>query len=584
MKEFLRTLVASVVGTLIAAFLIYGMIVAGLAGAAAPRMPARAILVLGPELEVNDAGGAPALADLAQGAVLPTPLRTLVDALDAAAADARIAGILLHEGGPRVADWAQLRELRGALQRCSDAGKRVWAHAAAWDESGWYLASVADRLTIAPIGTFACDGFAAQMFYFGAALRKLGVVVQATRAGRYKSAVEPFTLDRSSPENDEQMLALLADVETMVFDACETARRLEPGALRAFAAEVGACSGEEAVRRGFLDAVVGFDAVLEELQEAAGAEDGGSFRQIHARDWLALADLERKGEVTVAVVYAVGDIVDGESVLDAGGATVARELRARRLDPQVDAVVLRVNSPGGSAAASEVIRREVELLRAAGKPVVASMGGVAASGGYWISCSATRILAEPATVTGSIGVLTLLPDVSPLLDRFGVHVSTVRTAPHADALDPFRARDAAEMERVQHFVDEIYAGFLDRVAHGRNLPRERVQELAEGRVWSGRAAREHGLVDALGSLGDAIRAAAELAGAHDGRYRVLGGERSPSAVDQLLEDVLQGRPDPVATLPASLRDLIAAAERQAAGLLTQPAPALARLPFNFSVR
>ncbi len=583
MKEFLRTLLACVLGTLIALLLLMVLIWAGLAGAGPAPLPDGAVLVIGPDTFVNDAGGAPVLQEAARGVAIPVPLRRLVDALDAAAAEDRISGILLHDGGPVCENWAQRRALHSALLRFRTTGKKVWAYAGAWDEAGWYLASAADQAWIAPLGTFECNGFAAQMFYFADALAKLGVNVQTTRVGKFKSAVEPFTLSRSSPENDAQIAALLEDLESSFLEDCAAARRLDVGELRAFASAGGVCGGEEAVRRRFLDRVGPFDELLAELAGAAGNDrETGAFRQIACGDWLERADLDRSGDVLVSVVYAVGEIVDGESGDQIGGATLARRLREVREDPDVDAVVLRVNSPGGSAAASEVILREVELT-AARKPVVVSMGGMAASGGYWISCRATRILAEPGTVTGSIGVLTLLPDVSPLLDKVGVGVSTVRTAPHADALGLYRARTPEEIAQVQAFVDEIYEGFLDRVAAGRELPRERVHEIAQGRVWSGADALELGLVDALGSLGDAIGEAAELAGATDGRYRVTGDERKPTPLDELVQDFLARGPQPVTLVPESLRRAAQDALRLAGPLRSRPVP-LARLPFTLAIR
>lgn len=583
MKEFLRTLLASVIGVLIALYLLLVILRAAFAGEALAPLPKTAVLVLGPEVQVNDAGGAPAWSEAAQGGVIPVPLRRLVDALDAAAAEDRILGILLHEGGPQCEDWAQRRELRAAITRFRATGKPVWAYATGFDEAGWYLSTAAQEVSIAPLGLFECNGFAAEMFYFGDALAKLGVQVQTTRAGKYKSAVEPFTLSRSSPENDEQMMALLHGIEQAFLDDCAASRRLEPAALRAFMQEGGVCGAEEAAERGFVDRVAPWDEMLRQLNEKAGTDSSsGSFQQVSCADWLARADDARRGEVLVAVIHASGDIVDGESVTQVGGATLARRLREARLDPAVNAVVLRVNSPGGSALASEVIRREVELTRAA-KPVVVSMGGLAASGGYWISCSATRILAEPSTVTGSIGVLALLPDFSPLMDRAGVHVSTVRTAPSADAMSPFRARTPEELARIQDVVDGIYDNFLDRVAEGRRMPREQVHEIGQGRVWSGADALNLGLVDALGSLGDAVRAAAELAGAVDGRYRVRGDEREPSAVDLMIHDVLGGGSEPLARVPESL--LRAAGEAWSLAQSAAAGPSiLARLPFRLTIR
>ncbi|MDA1260666.1 MAG: signal peptide peptidase SppA, partial [Planctomycetota bacterium] len=377
--------------------------------------------------------------------------------------------------------------------------------------------------------------------------------------------------------------AVLEDLEASVAAEAADARGITADALRAFIRERGWCGAEEAVERGLLDRVLHFGDLLEELETAAGVDDDtGSFRQVGFVDWVARQRAPRGGSRTIAVLYAEGEILDGEGAGAIGGNSFSRKLRALRDDDEVDAVVLRVDSPGGSAAASELILQEVQRLKQR-KPVVISMGGVAASGGYWISCQASRIVADPATVTGSIGVLGLMPNAAPALARLGIHVSTVRTSPYADALSLFRARDEAEMGRVQEFVDAIYETFLDRVAEGRGLPRERVHELAQGRVWSGTDAAEFGLVDALGGLGDAVRIAAQLAGAGADGYRVQWHDRAPGLLDRAMQDFFQGAPQPIAALPASLE----AAAREAWSLIrgggARPA-VLARLPFSLRVQ
>lgn len=582
MKSFLSNFLASTLGTIAAVVILLALVRIALTGEGPPALRDGTILVLGPEVAIDDQGGAPPWEELARGAAIPVPLHRAVAALDAAASERRIVGLLLADGGPRVEDWTQRRELRAALERFRAAGKKLWAHAGSWDTASWFLASGADDLSIEPLGLFELPGFAFRMVYFAEALRKLGVTVQTTRVGKFKSAVEPFTLDRSSAENDEQLRAILEDLQDSVYREAAAARGLEPSALGAFALERGACAGEEAVERGLLDRVLPMPALLGELEATGGGDGGGGFRQIAFGDWLQRQREPRGGDRTVAVVFAEGEIVDGESEEQIGGATLSRELRALRRDSEVDAVVIRVDSPGGSAAASDMVLQEVRLL-AAEKPVVVSMGGVAASGGYWISCQATRIVADPATITGSIGVLGLMPDVSGGLERLGVTVNVVRTSPWADALGPFRARDAAELARVQEFVDAVYDGFLDRVAVGRGLSRERVHEVAQGRVWSGADAVALGLADSLGGIGDAVRIAAELAGAGVEGYRVRWHDREPSAFERALESAFRGPPQPVAELPASLE--AAAREARALGLAGSARPAaLARLPFSLRVR
>ncbi len=594
MKNFVREVLASLLALVFGFWILYQVTLAGLGGPPLLTLPERAVLVLGPDLLVGDAGEQPSPAAMAlEGAPRVLALRKVVAALDAAAERDAFVGLLLVDGGPRVSGWAQRFELRDALERFRDRGKHVWAQADSWDEASYLLGSVADEIAIGPLGWFEWNGFSAKRFYFGELLDRLGVRVQVVKVGRYKSAVEPFLRDDMSPEAREQLVAYLDDLQAEVEERVAEGRKdLDPSDFAALRLGDGFLTAEDAVAGGWVDRVATRGDLVGDLASFTGwDEDLDSFRQVSFLDWYdrsgwepPLVRHEGTGPL-VAVVYAEGEIVDGESKEGVGGETLARRLRALLHDDDVDAVVLRVDSPGGSAAASEVILRAlVELDQA--KPVVVSMGSLAASGGYWIACRARLVLAEPTTLTGSIGVFGLLPDVSPLLDELGIHVDGVASGPHADLLSPYRSRSEEELAQVQGFVDAIYELFLDHVSEGRGLPRERVAEIGGGRIWSGVDAVELGLVDRLGGLDDAIAAAAELAGAEGDRYRVEGLEAAPEPWELALWTWLGGPPRPVAALPPSLR-AVCRAVLGGAGAASRSAarpPVLARLPFHLEVR
>jgi protease IV len=508
-----------------------------------------------------------------------------VTAVDRAVEDERIVGIYITSNltpagfgsGP-----AALREFRGALERFK-AKKPVLAYNVDWAKRDYYLASVASPLMINPAGSLEVNGLASETIFFGDALKKYGVEVQVTRVGKYKSAVEPFLLNRMSDASREQMQLLLDDVWADWKTAVGAGRKLSVEALQALADEKGLLMAEDAQAAGLVDRAASFDEVLEELEKLAGRDnEHKTFNQI---DLAVYADLMVRPGLSanrIAVVYAEGEIVNGEGRADqVGGDRVSRELRKVRQDPGVKAVVLRVNSPGGSASASDLIQREVILTRKV-KPVVISMGTYAASGGYWISTYGDRIFAAPNTITGSIGVFGLLPNVQKLANEHGITFDGVRTARMASLGSFSHPSDEAELARIQGMVDRVYDQFLSKVSEGRKLEREKVQEIAQGRVWSGVQAQKLGLVDELGTLADAARFAAEKAGV-GADYRMDLPEGSKSLADQLAEAFNdESRPKARSAVDVLVSDV----QRQADVLrsLNDPRGTYARMPFALSIR
>lgn len=594
MKNFILQVIASSVGAVVAGvvcvLLFVAVLIAAASGASddAHRVPSRGVLVVdlsqtftdrGPMASPSSltsavlAGGRPAMA-----------LRSAVGAIRHAAGDARIAALLVR-GGESDTGWASLRELAESLDAFRASGKPVIAWAANWDERSWYVACRARPVATAPDGTFECDGLAANVMYYGAALKKLGVEMQVTRVGKYKSAVEPFLLESMSDANREQILGYLGALDATFRDEAETARGLAKGTIARIVEEQGFLPAKAAVEAGLADSVMAWDEVLAEVEKTV-ARAGDSIPHValaeYAQSVAAGASTTGTGR-RVAVVFAEGEIVDGEEDGECGGDTVARRLRDMRLDAGVAAIVLRVNSPGGSAQASEAMLREVKLAKAS-KPVVVSMGDVAASGGYWIASLADEIVAHPNTITGSIGVFGMYPNVRQLADSVGVRIETVKTGPFADAQSVYRPRTAEEIARIQTHVDRIYEDFLDRVTTGRSLAREKVEEIAQGRVWAGAQAKEHGLVDAFGGLDEAIRRAAaraKLSAGHGVRYH----EPEPTFFQQVASQIGSEKDErrlarAVAEIPGAEgigRALAAARSMRRGGVF-------ARLPWELAIR
>jgi len=447
-------------------------------------------------------------------------LLELIDAIDQAGQDDRIAGLYLH--GSFISEnygsgYAVLKELRRALEGFKATGKPVYGYTVSPSLRDYYVLSAADHLYLNPFGLLPFNGMASEMLFFGQALERYGVGIQTTRAGKYKSAVEIFTRENMSDANRYQIQELLDDLWAAIKTDVAASRGIPLETLTALSEEQAFFKAEDAQTNRLVDEVAYLDEVITALQEKHGKDlTAKSFKQVRLRSYINNIGLHKRSVFQsnrkIAVVYAEGDIVDGEGDLgQVGGDTLARRIRALRKDDTVKAMVLRVNSPGGSAVASELIQREVRKFKQA-KPVVVSMGSLAASGGYWISTYADKIYAEPSTITGSIGVFGILFNVGEIANRWGLTFDGVKTAEYSDIYTISRPKDKAEMDVIQSFTDHIYDAFLQKVAEGRGLSLEQVNAIAQGRVWTGMDAIEVGLVDEMGGLEDAIAHAVELAG------------------------------------------------------------------------
>lgn len=540
---------------------------AAVAWRARPRVPdGGAALVLDPKgllVEQLSGGSGGWLARELTAAAAPreTLVRDVLDALRLARDDRRIAAVVLDVDDLR-GGMSKLRDVREALLAVRAAGKRIVAYADGLSQGPYYLAAVADELILHPEGLVFLEGFGGYRPYFRETLDRFGIRLHVFRVGEYKSAVEPYLRSDMSPEAREAALDVYGDLWRVWLGDVAAARGLGAKALRetveAWPERVRAADGDlarAALAAGLVDELAPRDRLRRRMVEIVGAdEDGKTFRQVGFATYLAARGRDRRvGRGSgVAVVVARGDILDGTQPPGRiGGDSTAALVRRAREDEHARAVVLRLDSPGGSVFGADVIRRECELTREAGKPLVVSMGSVAASGGYWIATSADEIWASPTTITGSIGIFGLFPDVHEALARhLGVHLDGAGTTPWTDAFNPGRPLDPAVASVIQDVVDDGYEDFLAHVARARGMSRESVDRVARGRIWSGADAHRLGLVDALGDLDDAVAAAASRASLGDG-YRVFYVEQEPTLRTRLVRTLRTAAASLAAEEPAS---------------------------------
>ena len=542
--DFTRRLVVNLVFLLILIFVVMAIF-----GGGDRDLQKNTTLVLDIKGEiVEQYSGSPADVALAKalGDEVPeTQLRDLLKALDEAAKDDNISQILLSLNNYGGAGVSTLREVGRALDAFRKSGKKVVAHGDYLDQGAYYLASHADEIYIHPDGMALLEGLGRYRNYYRSALEKIGLQMHVFRVGKFKSAVEPYLLDGPSDAAREADRYWLEDVWTVFLDDIAAARGLETAELRAMIDElpqrITAVNGDMAklaVDEKLVDGLKTADEIREMLI-ASGAKDDDkeTFRQVNLAAYLKrFPAIPVIGDATqIGVIVAQGEIVGGQQAQGMiGGRSTSELVRKAREDKNIKAVVLRVDSPGGSGFDSELIRRELELTRAAGKPVVVSMGDVAASGGYWISMTSDAIYAEPSTITGSIGIFGLFPDASQTMEKLGLHSEGTTTTWLAGALDPRRPLDPRIGDVLQSVINAGYQDFIGKVAKNRGKTPEEIDEIAQGRVWSGNQALERGLVDQLGGLKDAIANAAERANLGSDGYQVVYVEKELTGFEKFM--------------------------------------------------
>lgn len=541
-KTFLAGLLAVVAGMALLFFFGF-MLLFGIAATFEKSVTVQPESILKIDLSemLTDAPSTDPLAGLDVRTLQTTPQLSLLKALrtiETAAADERIKGIYLRLNGTGgVEGTAILEELREALEAFKLSGKFVVAYNETYSQGGYYLASVADRIYMQPQGGLDWTGLASNVTFYKGLLDKLDLKMEVFRptACKYKSAVEPFILDRMSPANREQMQQLVNSMwGTISGDVCRS-RGIDPEEMRRITDNLEVTLADEALKYGFVDGLLYEDQMNDVFAELGVEPDGDTYRFITLGEYASQVgvDLKNLSADQVAVVYASGQIVDGEGYgREIYGNTLAATLADVRRNDKIKAVVLRVNSPGGSALASDIVWREMELLRAE-KPVIVSMGSYAASGGYYISCPADVIVADRLTLTGSIGVFGMILDPHDALkNKLGITVDGVQSNAESDLMGK-GSLSPVQRAMILRGVDQVYTTFTNNVSEGRNLPIERVLEIAGGRVWSGVDALEIGLVDACGGLKMAIAQAVDKAGLGE-NYRIVEVTDQPTGLAALL--------------------------------------------------
>lgn len=438
--------------------------------------------------------------------------------------------------------FASLEEIRHALADFKESGKFIVAYADQYTQSMYYLASIADKVIVNPQGSISWHGLASQTVFFKDLLKKVGVDMQIFKVGTYKSAVEPFIATEMSEANREQITAFLNSIWEQLLTDISASRNISKETLNQYADQLTELQqAEDYVNMGLADTLMYKDGVLSYLKELSGREADESLRTLSLEEMTNVrrnVPKDKSGNI-IAVYYAFGGIDDSTSPEEGiNSQKVIKDLRKIREDETIQALVLRVNSPGGSAYGSEQIWHEIELMKAE-KPVIVSMGDYAASGGYYISCNADCIVADPTTLTGSIGIFGMIPNMEELLtDKLGLHFDVVKTNKFADMGDISRPFNADERAAMQSYINNGYRLFVKRCADGRGMTTEAIEKIAEGRVWTGSAAKELGLVDELGGLDKAIQIAAEKAGVE--AYSIINYPEKESAFSSLLN---QGKDD-----------------------------------------
>ena len=464
-------------------------------------------------------------------------LDDLLSAIQKAKDNENIKGIYLQPANFS-ASFASLEEIRQALLQFKESGKFIVAYADQYTQGMYYLASVADKLIVNPQGSIGWHGLASETIFFKDLLKKVGIDMQVFKVGTYKSAVEPFIATEMSDANREQITAFLTSIWGRLLEDISASRNIPVEKLNEYAdSYMDLKQADEYIACGLADTLLYKDGVLNYLKQKTGRAADESLRTLSLEDMKNVkrnVPLDKSGNI-IAVYYAFGGIDDTTSPEEGiNSEKVITDLRKLREDETIKAVVLRVNSPGGSAYGSEQIWNEVVKMKEA-KPVIVSMGDYAASGGYYISCAADYIVADPTTLTGSIGIFGMIPNFENLMtDKLGLHFDVVKTNSHADMGSLSRPFNASEKEIMQNYINNGYKLFVKRCADGRGMSVEAIEKIAEGRVWTGEAAKELGLVDELGGLNKALEIAAQKANVE--AYSVINYPGKSSIFDSILEN------------------------------------------------
>jgi protease-4 len=522
MKNFLIYTLATITGIILASILFFVITIASLsaivaAGDKPVTLSDKTILVLKAGVPIPDRGNPNPWSgfDFVNMSFAPASgLNDILHNIRKAAADKKITGILI-ENGILPSGWATTDEIRNALETFKKSGKFVISYSDyILTQEEYFLSTAADKIYMNPGAMIDFKGLSGEVMFYKKALDKIGVDVQVIRHGKFKGAVEPFILDEMSKENREQIKDYIGSIWSHIVSDISESRKIPVEQVNKMADELTANNAQDALQNKLIDGVIYRDALIDTLKSLSGIAGDDELKYISMSKYSKIPDPNRSssGGNRIAVIYAEGTIVMGKgNDTNIGGTYYADIIREQRLDSNIKAIVLRVNSPGGNAIASDIMWRELQLA-AKEKPVIVSMGNYAASGGYYISAPGTKIYASPVSVSGSIGVFGMIPNVGKLLkEKLGISTETVNTNAHSDFPSIFRPMNSVEQKVMQRSIENIYSDFVSKVSDGRKMKISSVDSIGQGRVWSGKSAINLGLIDELGGLEDAIKGAAELA-------------------------------------------------------------------------
>lgn len=527
--NFFKQVLATITGILITSIILFflflvfiGVLVQQSSQPTTTVAPAKSVLYLSLDYNIVEKTESNPLGDLnlpLYNVEKSIGLNDIIARIKAAKTDDNIKGIYLNPASVGVG-FASLKAIRDALLDFKESKKFIIAYSEGYSQKAYYLSTVADSIYINPQGSLDFRGLSSSVVFMKEAMDKLGVEMQVIKVGTYKSAVEPFMLNEMSPANREQVTSYLGSIYDSFLVDIANSRKQSVDSLKGIADEYRIRNADDAVRYKFVDGKLYKDELLSELKKRLDVAEDKDISSISILNYSGSSKVNSSA-AKIAVLYAYGDIVDGEGTVgQIGGDKLSRQIRKLRRDKDIKAVVLRVNSGGGSALASDIIWREVELTKKE-KPVIVSMGDYAASGGYYIAAAADSIFAESNTLTGSIGVFGLIPNFKGLLNnKLGIHIDEVNTGKFSSLMsNPDKPLSAEERSIIQMEVNRTYSTFMERVANGRKMPVAEVDSIGQGRVWTGKQALKLGLVDAIGNLQRAITAAADKAKLKD--YQIL---------------------------------------------------------------
>jgi protease IV len=523
MKNFLKYTLATITGIIVTSILFFIILLAAIStmvisGEKPVSISDNSVLVLKAGVTIPDQGSTNPYSgfDIINMTITPVPgLNEILQNIKKASADDKVKGILI-ENGLLPSGWATTEELREALEKFRAGGKFVIAYSDyVLLQEGYYLSTAADKIYVNPSSTVDFKGLSGEVMFYRKALEKIGVEIQVTRHGKFKGAVEPFILDRLSDENKEQIKSYVGSIWSHVVENISKARGIDPEKINQLADNLTGYIASGALENRLVDGLIYRDALIDTLKILSGLTTDDKIALVPMYKYSKVPDLKKmvSAKNKIAVIYASGTIVMGKgSENNIGGNAFADLIRKERKDSAVKAIVLRVNSPGGNAIASDIMWKELELASKV-KPVVVSMGNYAASGGYYISAPGTKIFASPTTITGSIGVFGLLPNAGKLMNqKLGISTETINTNQNSDFPSVYRPMNIYEKEVMQLSIEKIYSDFVSKVSAGRKMSVAEVDSIGQGRVWSGSEAIKIGLVDETGGLRASVEEAAKLAG------------------------------------------------------------------------